>query len=106
MDELSDFYEIPRKFIDLIKIDENMIVYSDLMLKIMASDLRCLIVTLGEAVVEKIINGILEPNKNVKNILRRLVNYYYDPIKNENNIFEIQKMIRLQCEITRKNDGE
>ena len=89
MDEFSKIHEIPKRFIDLIKLDENIKIYSDLMLKIMASDLRCLIVSLGDAFIRNIENGFIKLNDNEKDILRRLVTFYNDPIKNETNIFQI-----------------
>lgn len=63
------------------------------MLKIMAAELRIIVVTLGERVVERIRNRNITINDDLKKYLQQLSLCFADPIRHEKDIFKVQDEI-------------
>jgi hypothetical protein len=81
---------VPNCFMDFVK-DVPYRNYKHGLKEIMAAELRALVLSIGQAIVESIKKHDIEPDRKLKTSLENLVKYWPDPIAHEKEILKIKK---------------
>ena len=85
--------QVPDKFGDLI-LNRACKEYTAILERIMAADLRCIILEWGDRLISSTKEGKIEPNFDLDQILTRLIKLYQDPVNHEIQILNLPKEIK------------
>ena len=89
---------VPDNFRELVD-NINYEHYENVMMELMAADLRTIALSLGEKTVQSIKKGDIKPDHKLKTIIDNLVRCLRDPISNEDVIFSAQKDLAILYKI-------
>ena len=95
MNHSSKTNRIRGRFADLAA-NRRIVKYEDVMLKISATELRAMIISLGEAVIRRLEKKGVGSQDDLGRAVDMLLAYYTDPIADEKKIFTLYETLKKQ----------